>query len=117
MKDIEDFLRVHRSKLLRYLDGEAPSSSAEPGPLQYVDQVLEQWSLLVGDRALDTPRFTERTFWFALYQLEELVENPVQGEIDPYEGILLENLAEARELLRDWRALPDKYYATRPGEY
>lgn len=45
------------------------------------------------------------------------MENPVKGQLDPYEAVLLENLAEVRELLRDWKELPEKYYATRPGEF
>jgi hypothetical protein len=65
---------------------------------------------------LEAPCLRERTFWFALYQFEDLVEYPAQGELDPYEGILLQNLAQVRELLRDWCELPDGFYATRPGE-
>ncbi len=58
----------------------------------------------------------ERTFWYALYTLEELVENPVSEKLNPYEAILLENLATARELLRQGNELPAGHYATRPDE-
>jgi hypothetical protein len=36
--------------------------------------------------------------------------------MDPYEGILLQNLAQVRELLRDGGILPDGFFASRPGE-
>lgn len=116
MDDLNNFLEFHRSRLLAYLDGKAPISSADPGPLEYIDQVLEEWSRSFSCRALRAPCRRERAFWFALYQLEDLVENPVKGNLDPYEGILLQNLATVRELLRGWRELPDRFYATRPGE-
>ena len=114
--NIEMFVELHRQKLLRYLDGNAPSSPHEPGPLEYVDQVLDEWSRLCTGRTVVTSCPAERTFWYALYQLEELVENPVQGRFDSYECVLLENLAEVRELLRSRSALPEEFYATRPGE-
>ncbi len=117
MDDGEEFLQEHRLKLLRYLDGIAPVSPDDPGPINYLGQVLDEWSRLCSGQELDGPCLRERTFWFALYQLEELVENPVSGQLDPYEAVLLENLAEVRELLRDWKVLPEKYYATRPGEF
>jgi hypothetical protein len=116
MDDVEEFLQEHRLKLLRYLDGIAPVSADDPGPMDYVEQVLDEWSRLYSGRELDEPCLRERTFWFALYQLEELVENPVKGQLDPYEAVLLKILAEVKELLRDWQELPEKYYATRPGE-
>ena len=114
--DVEEFLQDHRQKLLRYVDGKAPISPDDRGPADYVQQVLDEWSRLFGGRALDVPCLRERTFWFSLYQLEDLVEKPAQGKLDPYEAILLQSLAEVREILRGWQELPEKYYATRPGE-
>ncbi len=116
MDDIEEFLQRHRPKLLTYLDGIAPKSPADPGPLEYVEQVLDEWSRFSRDRKLRAPCLSERTFWFALYQLEELVEYPVRGELEPYEGLLMRNLSQVTELLRGWRGLPDGFHATRPGE-
>ena len=115
MDDIDQFLQLHRAKLLTYLDGIAPKSPTDQGPLEYVEQVLDEWSRFSVGRELRAPRRGERTFWFALYQLEELVEYPVRGELDPYEGLLLKNLAHVTELLKGWRELPDGFYATRPG--
>jgi hypothetical protein len=116
MDGIEQFLQLHRQKLLAYLDGIAPESPGEPGPLEFVEKVLDDWSRFSTGRTLAAPHPRERTFWFALYQLEELVEYPVRGAIDPYEGILMQNLAQVRELLRSGSELPDGFHATRPGE-
>jgi hypothetical protein len=116
MDDINDFLKVFQPKLLRYLDGKMPSSPDESGPLEFVEEVLDAWSNFAKGRKLANPNPLERTFWFSLYQLEELVENPVTDRVDPYEALLMQNLAVARELLREWGELPDGLYATRPGE-
>ncbi|MDA1370595.1 MAG: hypothetical protein O2971_07520 [Proteobacteria bacterium] len=116
MDGIDDFLKIYQPNLLAYLDGIAPKSPEEPGPLEFVEHVLNEWSRIFEGRTLGAPCSRERTFWFALYQLEELVENPVQDELDPFEGVLMQNLAQVRELLRDWRELPIGFYATRPGE-
>jgi len=113
---IDDFLQFHRLKLLTYLDGIAPDSPDDPSPQTYIDQVLNEWSRFSEGRELDSPSQWERTFWFALYQLEELIENPVNGDLDPFEGALMQNLAIVRELLRRRCALPDGFHATRPGE-
>jgi len=100
--------------LLRYLEGTAPKSAEEPDALGYVESVLTAWQDVFGKSDLTDPSPEERTFWFALYQLEELVE--MSGHhIDPYEKLLMENLAEVRELLRHRRSLPEhRFMATRP---
>ncbi len=116
MDGVEEFLQIHRQKLLRYLDGKAPDAPDDAAPLDYVAQVLDEWSRLFAGRVLAVPCLRERAFWWALYQLENLVEEPPQRNIDPYEAVLLQNLAEVKEILRGWQELPEKYYATRPGE-
>ena len=116
MEDINDFLKRYRQRLLRYLGANEKAAIDEPGPLQFVDEVLDAWSKFSQNRHLAEPSAQERTFWFSLYQLEELVENPVNGQLDPYEAILMQNLSMAREALRQWKKLPDGLYATRPGE-
>ncbi len=116
MDDVGEFLQIHRQKLLRYLDGKAPDAPDDAAPLDYVAQVLDEWSRLFAGRVLAVPCLRERAFWWALYQLENLVEEPPQRNIDPYEVVLLQNLAEVKEILRGWQELPEKYYATRPGE-
>lgn len=116
MDEIDEFIEHYQPKLLCYLDAKLKSSSDEPGPPEFVEQVLDNWAKLAAGRKLRRPNQRERTFWFALYQFEELVEMPVSDQIDDYEGFLMQNLAEVRELLRDWSELPDGFYATRPGE-
>ena len=96
MDDVRRFLSYHRNRLLRYLDGVAPEGSNDLDPLSYVGEVLAEWSRLPNDAKRVPAENVGRTFWYVLYTLEELVENPVSGELDPYEGILLENLARAR---------------------
>lgn len=116
MDDLDAFFDRHRKRLLHYLDGEAPKNQGEPGPLQYVAEVLDEWQLLFRGCSLPSPSSEERTFWFALYQLEDLVEYPGQEVLDPYEGILMQQLVTARELLRGGSELPHGFHATRPGE-
>ena len=116
MEELDAFFSRHRTRLLRYLDGEAPSATSDPGPLEYVDEVLNEWQNLFSNQTLTNPLPEERTFWYALYQLEDLVEFPVTRGLDPYEGIMMRQLAVVRERLRDRSALPDGFFATRPGE-
>lgn len=111
----ERFIDRHRLNLLRYLDGTAPESAEEPDALAYVDSVLAAWQEVFGKSELAGPSLEERTFWFALYQLEELVENS-GPHIDSYEKLLMENLVEVRELLRHRQPLPEhRFIASRPN--
>lgn len=116
MEDANEFFDHYRPLLLLYLDAKSGEYPDRPGPLEFVDEVLNSWSQFAEGRELDVPSPQERTFWFALYQFEELVENPPIEQLDPYEGILMQNLAEAREQLRSGGILPDGFFATRPGE-
>jgi hypothetical protein len=116
MEDAKEFIEHYRPILLTYLDAKNNESAGQPGPLEFIDEVLNSWSQFAEGRVLREPSQQERTFWFALYQLEELVEYPPMDRLDPYEGILMQNLAEVRELLRDGGILPDGFFASRPGE-
>ncbi len=112
--DNKQFIDRHRLVLLRYLDGTAPASAEEPDALSYIENVLTEWHELFHKSDFASPGSEERTFWFALYQLEELIESP-GPHIDPYEKFLMENLIEVRELLRHKRPLPEhRVIATRP---
>ena len=112
--DHDRFIHRHRLNLLRYLDGTAPESTEEPDALAYIESVLAAWHEVFGESELKDPSLEERTFWFALYQLEDLVET-TGPHIDPYEKYLLEILVEVRELLRHRRPLPEhRFMATRP---
>ena len=113
-RDHERFIDCHRLVLLRYLDGMALVSAEEPDALGYVESVLTAWQEIFGKSELTDPSPEERAFWFALYLLEELVENS-GPHIDPYEKLLMENLVEVREFLRHQRSLPEhRFMATRP---
>jgi hypothetical protein len=116
MEDINEFIEHYRPKLLLYLDAKASKSPEQPGPLEFVEEVLDSWSKFTEGRVLKEPSQQERAFWFALYQFEDLVESPAAEQLDPYEGILMQNLSEVRELLRNGGRLPDGFYASRPGE-
>ncbi|MEX2126187.1 MAG: hypothetical protein WD795_20010 [Woeseia sp.] len=114
MEDVGAFIDRHRIVLLRYLDGKAPESAEDVDALSYVDAVLNEWHERFGTLQLAEPEWEERTFWFALYQLEELAELPGH-QVDPYEKILMGDLAKVRELLRNRQPLPDGFMATRPN--
>lgn len=110
----EQFIETNRLVLLTYLDRKIPANAKEPSALDYVESVLMQWHEHFGHVALEEPDARERTFWFALYQLEDLAEFP-GPRIDPYEKIMMKNLVEVRELLRNRQPLPEKrFMATRP---
>jgi len=113
-KDHERFIEYHRLMLLRYLDGTVGKSDKEPDALGYIDSVLAQWQEAFSHSELTGPSPEERTFWFALYLLEDLVENP-GSDIDPYEKVMMENLTEVRELLRGRQSIAEHgHMATRP---
>ena len=114
MDDMTRYLEHHCLRLLRYLDGEAPASENEPDAQAYIDMVLMEWRERFGGSRLPAPQPQERTFWFALYQLEELTEFSGEGNPDPYEAVLMNSLARVRELLREWQPLPREFIATRP---
>jgi hypothetical protein len=116
MEDVKDFFEHYRLRLLLHLDGKDDKPSAEPGSLEFVDEVLNCWEKFAHGRSLEMPTPRERVFWFALYQFENLVEFPVTSPPDPYEAILMHNLAQVREILRYGGDLPADFYATRPGE-
>lgn len=114
-KDHERFIDCHRLILLRYLDGTAGRSGKEVDVLSYIESVLEEWLEAFSNSELTDPSPQERTFWFALYLLEDLVENP-GSNIDPYEKVMMENLIEVRELLRQRQSIEEHgYMATRPN--
>ena len=114
MDGLREYLERHRTCLLKYLDGEVPATGDELDSLGYVTVALDDWRERFGKLELPEPEPEERTFWFVLYQLEELTEYPAVGDPEPYEAVLLQDLANARELLRKWRPLPPGLFATRP---
>ncbi len=116
METTEEFVQKHRPRLLRYLDGNLDRNDKKTKPLDFVDQVLTDWTSWSAGRELAEPDDLERTFWFTLYQFEEVVENAAFSH-DPYYAVLMDNLKMAREQLRVCGILPAGLFATRPGEY
>ena len=109
-----EFIDLHRQILLSYLDGKLPANADDMGAFRYVEKVLKDWHEQFRNADIAGPDLQERTFWYALYQLEVLVETGC-SHIDPYEAFLMQNLVEVRELLRDRQPLPeDRFMATRP---
>jgi hypothetical protein len=110
----QKFVELHRQSLLRYLDGTMPEKAGDLDALSYVEKVLTEWHEQFRHDEIAGPDQRERTFWYALYQLEELVESR-SPHLDPYEAILMRNLVEVRELLRNRQPLPGhRFMATRP---
>ena len=116
MDEVARFIETHRTLLLRYLDGKAPADSREPAARDYVRGVLDEWITRFASRRLPEPGRAERTFWFALYQLEELGGVDARKLVDPFERLMLDDLECVRELLRTGSDLPARFFATRPGE-
>lgn len=116
MDNIEEFLYRNREQLLRYLDGKAPRTRKDAGPLQFVDQVVGEWMRLFGGKKLPAPTRKERTFWYALYLFEEVREMPHAHRSDPWFDLQRKNLDRMRELLRNNADLPPEFFASRPGE-
>jgi len=114
MDDIERFLRDHQLELLRRLDTVSEWSTVQTR--DYVQQVLDDWAAFAAGRDLRRPDRRERTFWYALFELEEIAEFPSREDNDPFMMMMLNNLGKIRDLLLEWGDLPIEYYATRPGE-
>lgn len=114
--DIQQFIERHSAQLLNYLDGKAPKPGKDPAPLDFVDTVLDEWSNLFSGCKLPKPCFKERTFWYTLYQYEEIVEIPAKDRHDPYIEMMIKTLENVTELLRTKSELPKGFFATRPGE-
>jgi hypothetical protein len=109
-----EFIDSHRPVLLSYLDGTMPANADQTNVLDYIESVLTDWEEQFRHYEIADPDPQERTFWFALYQLEELIETN-GPQIDPYEAFMMQNLVEVRELLRNHQPLPLlRFMATRP---
>lgn len=116
MESMKEFIYRNREQLLRYLDGEAPSTHLDPGPLEFVDQVIADWLKMFGGKKIQAPTRRERTFWYTLYLFEEMQEVPGESQSDPFVNMQQANLSRLRELLRNNAELPSEFHATRPGE-
>lgn len=116
MESVKEFIYRNREQLLRYLDGEAPSTHVDPGPRAFVDGVVAEWSTLFGGKKIQAPTRRERTFWYTLYLFEEMQEIPPGSQSDPFVTMQRKSLTRLRELLRMNLDLPPEFHATRPDE-
>lgn len=117
MSEISEFIKEKSVLLLSYIDNPVRGRAGALTPLEMVDSILDDWSRKFGGKKLPTPTLKERTFWFTLYQYENLVEMPDNlPQIAPYQALLKKNLARVTKLLRKRRKLPPEFFATRPGE-
>ncbi len=99
---------------MSYLDGTLPANAEQKNVLDYIESVLTEWEEQFRHDEIAVPDPRERTFWYALYQLEDLAETS-GPHMDPYEAFLMQNLVEVRGLLRNRQALPlHRFMATRP---
>lgn len=120
MDELDTFLEHYRAQLLGRLEGfdfkTQRTCDDNASSRRFVDQVIDAWSLLPGSARRSPLRAGERAFWYALYTMEDLTELPVGGEVlDPFEGLLLNELAQARCLLEARAELPHGKFASRPN--
>jgi hypothetical protein len=119
MDELDRFLDCYREPLLDYLGGMSSlaklRSGSRPDPRCFIDTVLDAWERLPRRVRLSPVRPGERTFWYALYTMEDLLEIPRTERLDPFEGMLLKNLAQARQLLESRDELPHGQFASRPN--
>ena len=125
MKKHERFITDKTTVVLRLLKDWQSAKLDNQKSAAVIDSILETYcSEFIGHK-LPTPERKELTFWFTLYQLEEAIEvaielkeNPFQSEIIlPYQALIEKNLAITSRTLRKNRALPQGFYATRPGDF
>lgn len=116
MSAVSTFINRKGVELLAYLDGNAPNAVYPNEPMDFVDNLLEDWRTLTSHRQLSPPSRAERTFWYALYLFEDSLD--FTGD-DPtgFETLQIQNLSLIRELLRQGKSLPEQFFATRPGEF
>ena len=114
MDDIRDSLEHHRSRLLRYLGGEDPATKNQADAQACIGMVLREWHQRFS--SLDPPPAGvggEDDFVRAV-PTSKANGIPGEGDPDPYEAVLMKDLARARELQRNWQARLRKSVATRP---
>jgi len=116
LNEIDKFLNTQQSKLLTHIGEVFSGKTTRSGTLEFVDQVLDDWSDFAAGRNLRQPDRRERTFWYALYILEEIAEFPPQRKPDPFMEMIKQNLVRVAVVLRNRGELPMEFFATRPGE-
>ena len=105
----QEFLKRRGKELIALIRND--EREPETG-LGFVDDVLDEWTERFGETRLSRPTSVERSFWFALYLLEEIDETP--GKNCTYSEKQKSDLQLMAVVLRNNAALPEGCWATRP---
>lgn len=115
MEDYQIFMAQQREHLLKLMDNEYLPGQQYQQELEELERVCELWSYHFSDMPLPPCSAQERTFWFALMQLEELLTSYGYALRSEWETILQRAVEDVRERLRAQQPLQDGYFACRPN--
>lgn len=114
MIELQQFISDYRPRLLAFAEMDTRIPGNGSPVLDFVNEVLDQWSIRFSEVNLPKIDRREMTFWFCLYDIESLAEIPPNRPLDPFEVHMIEQLRSVRVLLRCHQPLPRSLYATRP---
>jgi hypothetical protein len=118
MDELDKLLECYREPLLERLNAielrshDAGNSGVDPR--RFIATLLEEWERLPRNVRRSPIRPGESAFWNALYTMENLLEITASEKLGPFEDMLLENLAQARQWLESRAELPHGRFASRP---
>lgn len=124
--ELQRFYRSRRKTVVAYLRGERPGEN-DLAPHEFVDRIHNEWRQQFATRGVPETAPAERTFWFALFLIEE---HDVLGDVpvfasDPVTTLprvgrlgaeLRVEMLEIANLLERGKPLPPQLYVSRPGE-
>ena len=107
------YLKRHQAALVNLIrDG---TRSSETG-IAFVEQVLNEWSEHFAQLPLEEATLEERSFWYALYLMEQVAEDAAYGAPEcRYISEMKAELLEMATLLEDSSDIPEGCWATRPN--
>lgn len=114
MNDYDQYIDTQRERLLKYLDPAVSMDQLDPHPLDFVNQVMDEWFERFSEQTLPMATLPERAFWFTLYELEEVEELRMLSADDPMLEFMEATLEQMRPILAAKRDIPDGSWATRP---
>ncbi len=110
------FARKHRRALLIALDHLLAHGDVASDTLSFVHSVTSEWRALPEVRRTSRIKLSERAFWFAIYQLEELAELAGQPQHDSYRRHQIGIARKLRKAIVRNAPLPRGCFASPPGE-
>ena len=123
--ELQGFYRRRRARVLEYLRGARPRTG-DLAAHEFVDRIHNEWRQQFATRELPDTDPVERTFWFALFLIEELElvrglpreqrEPPSEPRFDFVKTELRYEMLVVADLLEDGEPLPPEHFASRPGE-